>query len=86
MLSKTIRMEKNLVLEIQKIADMYHISFSDFVRKTLEKEIKKEQNSFFYKLKQVPEASKEESDEIMEYLDTLSKEDLEYIQDDELKL
>ena len=62
----SVRFDESLIEEIKKIVDIYSISLSDFIR-----------NDFFYKLAQVDYCSEEESQEIIEELNKMSKDDLQ---------
>lgn len=82
MITKTIKMEESLIHEILEMSKIYNISFSDFVRKALKKEIEENKNDFFYKMKTVPYTTEEETEEVMKHLNSLSKEDLEYVEEE----
>ncbi|MCI7343627.1 MAG: hypothetical protein SPH94_06110 [Fusobacterium necrophorum] len=86
MITKTIKMEEKLIQDILEISKIYNMSFSDFVRKALKKEIEEKKNDFFYKMKTVPYATEEETEDIMEGLNSLAKEDLEYVEEEEIAL
>lgn len=49
MITKTIKMEEKLIQDILEISKIYNMSFSDFVRKALKKEIEEKKNDFFIK-------------------------------------
>ncbi|AYV93442.1 hypothetical protein [Fusobacterium necrophorum] len=86
MITKTIKMEEKLIQDILEISKIYNMSFSDFVRKALKKEIEEKKNDFFYKMKTVAYATKEETEDILEGLNSLAKEDLEYVEEEEIAL
>ncbi|EHO18467.1 hypothetical protein HMPREF9466_02424 [Fusobacterium necrophorum subsp. funduliforme 1_1_36S] len=49
MITKTIKMEEKLIQDILEISKIYNMSFSDFVRKALKKEIEEKRMIFFIK-------------------------------------
>ena len=73
----SIRFETSLIEEIKKILDVYSISLADFIRDSVKKEVDLRKNDFFYKLAQVDYCSEEESQEIIEELNKMSKDDLQ---------
>ena len=58
--SVSLRLNKSLLEEINKITEVFSISLTDFIRNAIEKEVKEIKNDFFYKLSQVDYCSDEE--------------------------
>lgn len=73
----SVRFDECLIEEIKKIVDVYSMSLSDFIRDSVKKEVDLRKNDFFYKLAQVDYCSEEESQEIIEELNKMSKDDLQ---------
>ena len=74
--SVSLRLNKSLLEEINKITEVFSISLTDFIRNAIEKEVKEIKNDFFYKLSQVDYCSDEESKEIIEELNKMTEDDL----------
>ena len=74
--SVSLRLNKSLLEEINKITEVFSISLTDFIRNAIEKEVKEIKNDFFYKLSQVDYCSNEESKEIIEELNKMTEDDL----------
>ena len=74
--SVSLRLNKSLLEEINKITEVFSISLTDFIRNAVEKEVKEIKNDFFHKLSQVDYCSDEESKEIMEELNKMTEDDL----------
>lgn len=81
----SIRFETSLIEEIKKIVDVYSTSLSDFIRDSVKKEVDLRKNDFFYKLAQVDYCSEEESQEIIEELNKMSKDDLQIAKKEVIK-
>ena len=47
--SVSLRLNKSLLEEINKITEVFSISLTDFIRNAIEKEVKEIKNDFFYK-------------------------------------
>ena len=74
--SVSLRLNKSLLEEINKITEVFSISLTDFIRNAIEKEVKEIKNDFFFKLSQVDYCSNEESKEIIEELNKMTEDDL----------
>ena len=74
--SVSLRLNKSLLEEINKITEVFSISLTDFIRNAVEKEVKEIKKDFFYKLSQVDYCSDEESKEIIEELNKMTEDDL----------
>ena len=74
--SVSLRLNKSLLEEINKITEVFSISLTDFIRNAIEKEVKEIKNDFFFKLSQVDYCSDEESKEIIEELNKMTEDDL----------
>ena len=74
--SVSLRLNKSLLEEINKITEVFSISLTDFIRNAIEKEVKEIKNDFFFKLSQVYYCSDEESKEIIEELNKMTEDDL----------
>lgn len=74
--SVSLRLNKSLLEEINKITEVFSISLTDFIRNAVEKEVKEIKKDFFYKLSQVDYCSNEESKEIIEELNKMTEDDL----------
>ena len=74
--SISLRLNKSLLEDINKITEVFSISLTDFIRNAVDKEVKEIKNDFFYKLSQVDYCSDEESKEIIEELNKMEEDDL----------
>ena len=74
--SVSLRLNKSLLEEINKITEVFSISLTDFIRNAIEKEVKEIKKDFFYKLSQVDYCSNEESKKIIEELNKMTENDL----------
>ena len=74
--SVSLRLNKSLLEEINKITEVFSISLTDFIRNAVEKEVKEIKKDFFYKLSQDDYCSDEESKEIIEELNKMTEDDL----------
>ncbi len=76
MKTMSVKLSDDMVAEIKAIAEVFDISYSDFIRVAIEKEIAEKKRDFIYRLSSVPYASLKEEQEIMEQLSQLSDDDL----------
>ncbi len=70
------------IAKIKEIAAFYKISVADFARKAIREYIEEKQNSLFYSLRNAPEASPEESAELLAWIESMSEEDHEVVRVD----
>ncbi len=86
MKTMSVKLDEKLISEIKKISSIFEISYSDFIRKAVEKEIEEKQKDFMYRMSNVPYASEEEEEEIMYELSKLSDDDLQIAKTESLKI
>ncbi len=79
MKTMSVKLDENIVSEIKKISSIFNISYSDFIRDSIEKSIKEKQKDFMYRMNNVPYATDEEEEEIMSSLSELSDDDLKVV-------
>jgi hypothetical protein len=73
-----IKLDESLVDDVKNIASTFHTTITDVITSALNDYIPKLKNDPFYKLtSNIELASKEESDEILEAIDSLSDDDLQ---------
>ncbi len=82
----SVKIEENIINDIKKICDIYNISFSDFIRNTLEKEVNEKKNDFMYRMNNVPFCDENEEKEIIEALNKLFDDDLKIAKVERIKL
>lgn len=86
MKTMSVKFQENTVLDIKKISEIFNISYSDFIREAVEREIKIKKQDFMFKMSNVPYCDEEEEKEIIELLNSLSDEDLEVAKREIIKL
>ncbi len=73
----SVKLDETSVREIKKIASIFDMSYSDFIRNAIEKAIAEKQNDFMYRMSNVAYATEEEEKEIISALAELSDDDLQ---------
>lgn len=86
MKTMSVKLEDSVIGEIKKISEILKISYSDFIRSAVKKEIEENQKNFMYRLSNVPYAALEEEKEILELLNNLSDEDLKIVKVENIDL
>ncbi len=86
MKTMSVKLDEKLISEIKKISSIFEISYSDFIRQAVEKEIEEKKKDFMYRMSNVPYASQEEEEEIMAELSKLSDDDLQITKTESLKI
>ncbi|MDR1832671.1 MAG: hypothetical protein LBQ97_08110 [Fusobacteriaceae bacterium] len=76
MKSINIRLNEDLLADLKHIAETYHETLSGLARTALEKIVQERKADFYYRLMNVPECSKEESEELLEILNSMTEEEL----------
>lgn len=82
----SIRFDASLFEEVKKIGEAYSISIADFIRDSVKKEVDLIKNDFFYKLSQLEFCSDEESNEIIEELSKMNKDDLKIVKKEVIEI
>ncbi len=86
MKTMSVKLDENMIDEIKKISSIFNISYSDFIRKAVEKAIEEKQKDFMYRMSNVGFASDDEEAEIMSELAKLSDEDLQISRVENMKI
>lgn len=75
-----IKMDESRLLAIKNIAEVFHITMTEVINEALDEYIPKIESDPFYRLTaNVLEASKEESNEILDEIQKLSDDDLKIV-------
>ncbi len=77
MKTMSIKFNETMIEDIKNIASVFNISYSDFIRNAVKKEIEDKKEDFMFKMNKVEYCSEEEEKEILEYLSNIENEDLE---------
>lgn len=86
MKTMSLKLEDNLFFDVKKISEIFNMTSSEFVRNAIRKEIEIKQNDFMVRMANVPYCEKKEEDEILEFLNTLTDDDLKVVKREELEL
>ncbi|MBS9775845.1 MAG: hypothetical protein KGV57_02010 [Fusobacterium sp.] len=86
MKTMSVKFQENTILDIKKISEIFNISYSDFIREAVEREIKIKKQDFMFKMSNVPYCDEEEEKEIIDFLNSLTDEDLEIAKREIIKL
>jgi hypothetical protein len=71
------KMDETEILDMKEVADVFNMSVTDLVKNAVREYIIELKNDPFYRLTaNVPEASEEESEEIMAAIEEMSDDDL----------
>ncbi len=72
-----LKLDENRVIDVKRVASVFHMTMTDVINEALDAYLPTVKQDPFYRLTaNVEEASKEESEEILEEIDSLSNEDL----------
>lgn len=82
----SVKLDESIIDEIKKISSMFKISYSDFIRNAVQKELEEKKKDFIYRLSEVEYCSQEEEKEILDSLSKLSKDDLTMVKTDTIKI
>lgn len=87
-MSKTmsLKLEEDLFLDIKKMSEIFNISCSEFIRNAIKKEINEKKSDFMVRMSDVPYCDDEEEEELIEYLNSLSDDDLTIVKKEVIKL
>ena len=71
------KLDESRVIDVKRVASVFHMTMTDVINEALDAYLPTIKQDPFYRLTaNVEEASKEESEEILEEIDRLSNEDL----------
>ena len=82
----SLKLEENLFSEIKKISAIFNMSWSEFIRNAIKKELDEKKNDFIVKLSDFPFCDDEEEKELVSFLNTLTEEDLKISKKEIIKL
>ena len=72
-----LKLDESRVIDVKRVASVFHMTMTDVINEALDAYLPTVKQDPFYRLTvNVEEASKEESEEILEEIDSLSNEDL----------
>ena len=72
-----LKLDESRVIDVKRVASVFHMTMTDVINEALDAYLPTVKQDPFYRLTaNVEEASKEESEEILEEIDNLSHEDL----------
>lgn len=75
-----IKLDENRVLDLKRVATVFNMTMTDVINEALDAYLPTMKQDPFYKLTaNVEEASKEESEEILAEIESLSDDDLEIV-------
>jgi len=82
-----IRLDEDIIKDVNDVAETYKTSVSELIREGLAKVIEEKKNDVYYRLThEVEECSKQETTEILNELNKLTKEDLEVVEVEDEKI
>jgi len=82
----SFKLDENLILDIKRIAEVFNMSSSEFIRNAVKKEVEEKKNDFIVRMSDVPYCDEKEEKELIEILKTLSDDDLKIIKRDKIEL
>ena len=87
-MSKTmsLKLDEDLFLDIKKMAEIFNISCSEFIRNAVKKELDEKKNDFMVRMSNVPYCDEEEEKELIGLLNELTDDDLKIVKKDTIKL
>lgn len=87
-MSKTmsLKLEEDLYLDIKKVAEIFNISCSEFIRNAIRKELDIKKSDFMVRMSSVPYCDEEEERELVELLNELNDDDLKIVKKEIIKL
>lgn len=82
----SIKIDEKLFEDVKQISSIFNMSYSEFIRNAIKKELDKKKNDFVVKLSLVPYCDDNEEKELVNFLNSLSEEDLKVSKKETIKL
>jgi len=82
----SLKLEEDLFSDIKKVSEIFNISCSEFIRNAIKKELNEKNNDFMVRMANVSYCEKEEEEELLHILRTLSDDDLKIVKKENIKL